>query len=277
MAKTSFKIATYNLLTAVKVFINELRGIHPSTGDKYYCPVCTAHLKYFKPIGTDYLKQLEEHAFIHPFFMLETSTITNFACPQCGSTDRDRLYALYFNERLSSYPADARLNIVDFAPQFGLRTFLKSNPRLNYRSADLYMKDVDDKVDIADMKIYKDASMDMFICSHILEYIKDDVKAMSELYRILKPGGWGIAMVPLILSIKETIEDPAKKSAHDQWQNYMDEGHIRMYSKNDFISRLERVGFKMKFLDKSHFGPDTFSKDGIQDRSILYIVEKPAS
>ncbi|MBK6634354.1 MAG: class I SAM-dependent methyltransferase [Chitinophagaceae bacterium] len=73
------------------------------------------------------------------------------------------------------------------------------------------MEGVDDKLDLQDLHLYKDHSFDVFVCSHILEHVDDDIKAMKELYRILKPGGWGIAMVPIIESVTETHEDPSIK------------------------------------------------------------------
>ncbi len=270
-----FKVATYKLLEAVKAYFKELRGIYPYTGDTYYCPVCTSNLKYFKGISHDYLKKLEDHAFIFPFFLLETSGIANFACPHCGATDRDRLFAEYFNRRLAEYSGSNKLDMLDIAPQIGLKAFFKRQPKLNYRCADLYNPDVDDKVDISDMHLYKDSSFDIFLCSHVLEYVKEDRKAMSEFFRVLRPGGWGIAMVPIIRNLEQTYEDPTKTTVAEQWEHFMDDGHVRMYAKQDFVSKLESVGFKMKFLDASYFGMDTFLKDGIQERSVLYVVEKP--
>src|ERR1035437_5376293 len=148
-----YKIATHKLFTAFKIFFNEIRGVFPYHGSKYNCPVCNTNLKYFLSIGSDYLKHLEDNAFAYPFFMLETSNISNFGCPHCKANDRDRLYALYIKKQLSESKDTGKLNLVDFAPQHGLSSFLKKNAKLNYRSADLYMKDVDDKVDITDMKL----------------------------------------------------------------------------------------------------------------------------
>ena len=71
------------------------------------------------------------------------------------------------------------------------------------------MENVDDKVDITDMTIYPDNHFDFFICSHMLEHVFDDRKALRELYRILKWGGQGILVVPIVLSIDEIDEDPS--------------------------------------------------------------------
>jgi SAM-dependent methyltransferase len=270
-----YKVATHKLLTAVKNFTNEVRGVYPYHGNKYNCPVCDANLKYFKGISYDYIKKLEDNAFVYPFFMLETSTIYNFACPHCNATDRDRLYAIYINKKLTESKPAHKLALIDFAPQNGLSVFLKKHPQINYRSADLYMENVDDKVDITDMKIYKNNTFDFFICSHVLEHVKDDKKAISELYRILKPGGSGIAMAPIMLSLNETLEEDNITSEQDRWKYYMQDDHVRLYSKKGFINKLKEGGFVVNQYDINYFGKETFAKHGIQERSVLYIVEAP--
>jgi SAM-dependent methyltransferase len=269
-----YKVAGKRFLNACDTFFKEIRGVYPYQGDKYVCPVCNTGLKYFNSIDFGYLKNLEDNAYVYPIFLLETSNLSEFSCPKCRSTDRDRLYALYFEKKLGR-SGNANYDIVDFAPQPGLRHFLKNFPGLRYRCADLYLEGVDDVVDIKDMKAYADNSKDIFVCSHVLEHIDDDKKAMSELYRILKPGGWGIAMVPIMLGIEETLEEDHIQSDSDRWKYYMQNDHVRMYSKKGFINNLKGAGFKVHELDVSFFGKDAFQKHGIQQRSVLYVVEKP--
>ncbi len=47
----------------------------------------------------------------------------------------------------------------------------------------------------------------MIICSHVLEHIVDDQKAMSELFRVLKPKCFAILQVPISKNAKETFEN----------------------------------------------------------------------
>ncbi|KKK68803.1 hypothetical protein LCGC14_2940400, partial [marine sediment metagenome] len=44
-----------------------------------------------------------------------------------------------------------------------------------------------EKIDITKI-IYENNYFDVAICSHVLEYIKDEKKALAEFYRVLKPG-----------------------------------------------------------------------------------------
>ena len=155
----------------------------------YYCPVCETRLSHFNPMPMWYLKKLDEYGYVHSIFAAETFNLFNYECPSCNAPDRDRLYALYFEQRFATMDGNKKYEFRDFGPHVALSEAIKSYPFLNYRSADLFKDNVDDKVDITNMPIYEDDSIDIFICSHVLEHVEDDRKAIAELYRILKPGG----------------------------------------------------------------------------------------
>jgi predicted SAM-dependent methyltransferase len=124
------------------------------------------------------------------------------------------------------------------------------------------------------MPIYGTESIDAFICSHVLEHVEDDRKALRELYRILKPGGWGICMVPILLTLKETLENPDWVTPEQRWKYYGQDDHVRAYSKEGFIERLVEANFEVELLGIDHFGAQSFDKHGIHPRSILYVVHK---
>lgn len=60
-------------------------------------------------------------------------------------------------------------------------------------------------MDITDIQ-YSDQSFDVIYCSHVLEHIHDDMKAMAEFFRVLRNGGWAILLVPI--RADRTFEDP---------------------------------------------------------------------
>ena len=133
---------------------------------------------------------------------------------------------------------------------------------------------MDDKVDITDLQVYGDDQFDFFLCSHVLEHVSDDRKALRELYRILKPDGKGILMVPIILSLNQTDEDPTIVDEGERWRRFGQDDHVRLYSKNDFIERVEEIGFRVYQYGKEFFGEDAFTRTGITSQSVLYVVEK---
>lgn len=93
---------------------------------------------------------------------------------------------------------------------------------------------------------YEDNSFDYIYCSHVLEHILDDIKAMKELYRILKPNGWAILNVP-IMTEGETQEDATVITEEDRMKQYGHPEHVRNYGV-DYPQRLKKAGFKVKVI-----------------------------
>lgn len=242
---------------------------------RYKCSVCGSRVNSFGPLPLDVIT----HGFSYSTDEAETCNATSYSCPRCGATDRERLYALYIQEYFGRLPLGDTTKILDFAPTPGLSSFIvKLTERLpqnfSYRTADLFMEGVDYRLDIMDMKIFEDSSFDFFICSHVLEHVFDDRKALAELYRILKPGGQGILVVPILLTAREIDEDPSVTDSAERWRRFGQYDHVRLYSKEGFLMRVGSAGFKVQQFNLKHFGRDTFKRYGITETSVLYIVEK---
>ncbi len=235
----------------------------------FFCPCCRGEHE-FLPLPRLYWYKHLEHGCIHSPYLIETINYDFYSCNNCGASDRDRLYALYF-ERLES---SKKLELLDFAPSTALSNYLNTLNFVKRRTADLYMDNVDDKIDITDMNIYKNNRFDIFICSHILEHVADDFAALNELYRILKKGGWGILMVPINLGLEKIYEPKNYDTGSERWKHFGQNDHVRMYSKAGFIERVKKAGFKINVLGLEFFGRDQFLKYGITDKSVLYIVKK---
>ena len=242
------------------------------TAGSLNCPVCGAAGVKMYPLPAYYFVQSHKYQFVHNPFFSETINFEHYNCARCGASDRDRLYALYLKEYFKSTTSEIKL--LDIAPAPSLRSFIEKFPNVAYRSMDLMMDDVDDKLDITDMHSYNAEQFDVFICSHVLEHIPDDVKAMKELYRILKKGGKGIVMVPINLQLEQTMEDPECTDVGLRWKYFGQDDHVRMYAKKDFINRLSSVGFTVQQLDKNYFSEAEFDQNGIFPTSVLYIVTK---
>jgi SAM-dependent methyltransferase len=226
-----------------------------------------------------YLNSVRQHGYRYTFEQAETLNYHNYSCPLCGASDRDRLYALYIHGYLASITTDRVIKIIDFAPSAPFSRFIQnmitlSGQNASYRTADLSMGGVDDKVDVTDMRLYDDNQFDFFICSHILEHVSDDRKALSELYRILKPQGLGILMVPIVLGLAEIDEDPSVSDESERWRRFGQYDHVRIYSKDGFIKRVKGAGFLIHQYGKESFGEKIFAQNGITNQSILYVVEK---
>ena len=256
----------------VKKIKNQLVLLNKPSGEQ--CPVCGRKKIIFEPLSDYYWQKWDSTGFIYSIFQAETLNFLNFSCSNCGASDRDRLFAIYLEPLLKG---SSNIKLLDFAPSKTLRNlFFSKFKNLEYRTADLEMPGVDDYVDIQDLAIYQDNSWDGIICSHVLEHVPDDQKALKELYRILKPEGWAVLMVPIFLDVKETheisnIDDSAEE---DRWKYFGQGDHLRMYSKADFLNRIKNAGFSVNEYGVDYFGELSFKTYGIHPRSVLYVATK---
>lgn len=236
------------------------------------CNVCGCRVR-FKSVTRSLGRTLAEYGFPYSLDDFETLNHRRYLCRVCGSSDRDRLYKLYVDRYL---PPDGVRRVVDFAPAEPLSAALRGRGDLRYRTADLMMPGVDDVVDITDMPNYADESFDFFICSHVLEHVDDDSRALGELYRILAPGGSGIIMTP-VLPEGSFDEDPAVADEGERWRRFAQGDHVRLYDRATLCARIRRHEFEIAVLDATSFGPETFSRYAIAPGSVLYVVRKPLS
>ena len=128
----------------------------------------------------------------------------NEQCPACGSLARHRALFVFLSNELAL--ADRTARVLHFAPERALQQWLSSLPRLEYLSADLESPLALVRMDITDIP-YSDARFDLIICSHVLEHVADDQRAIRELYRVLVGGGEAIVQVPI--RGEQTFEDPS--------------------------------------------------------------------
>jgi SAM-dependent methyltransferase len=242
-------------------------------GDRYACPICGVRLRAFKPIWRSYWIHCQQYEYVHAPLTMETFNVGAFSCPSCNAFDRERLTALYLTQAFRTFDPQRRYRVIEFAPAHALHRMIRTYRFIEYRSADLLSNRVDDHVDLADCP-YADGSVDVFLCSHVLEHINDDRKAMRELHRILAAGGFGIVLVPLFAGVEETHEDPAITSLEDRAKYFGAGDHVRQYGKRDFIARLTAAGFRVEQLGIDHFGAEAFRSAGIAANSVLYVVHK---
>lgn len=135
------------------------------------------------------------------------------------------------------------------------------------------MENVTFTSDIQNMKDIADESYDYIICSHVLEHVQDDRKAMRELFRILKQNGFCLFLVPIALDMKE-IDEEWGLSEEENWRRFGQNDHCRRYAKQGLLERLQAEGFTVHALDKDFFGNALFYENGFTDTSVLYVLTK---
>lgn len=230
-----------------------------------YCPFCERYSTKFLPAGFD-IPVLKEKNVVGGGYRL------NAKCPNCGSIDRERLIYLYLRNKSQLFYKN--LKVLHVAPEARLQKVFMAQPNIEYLSADLSSPLAAAQMDITDIK-YEDNYFDVVICNHVLEHISDDRKAMAELYRVLKPGGWAILQVPISLSLNQTYEDPLVVSQEERERIFGQNDHIRIYAK-DYKDRLEEVGFFVEIYSfANEFGESAIRKYVLSKDENIYICSKP--
>lgn len=199
----------------------------PST--QVICPCCGGHFAEFLPYGN--------------------TARPNAKCPKCGSKARHRLLWLYLHEKTNFF--SDTLRVLHFAPEKRFKKFFTTLPNLTYVGADLRPNRAMVVTDITDAA-FKGESFDVILCSHVLEHVTDDRRAMNELFRVLKSGGWAIIQSPTDPGRDQTFEDPEILLPEDRERVFGHSDHVRIYGK-DYQSRLEGAGFTVRM--------DTYARD----------------
>lgn len=205
---------TKNLLWSIYIPVAKI-WFH---GSKFYCPICGGNVRKFLTQGII----PREHVM----------------CPVCKSLERHRLTWLFLQRRTNLFN-DANKKMLHVAPERMFEYKFKQVRNLRYITADLYDPRVMVKMDITNIEL-PDNSFDVIYCSHVFEHISDDRKAMSELYRILKPNGWAVLLVPI--TTDSTFEDPTITDPQKREELFGQHDHVRRYGP-DYVDRLGDAGF----------------------------------
>lgn len=202
----------------------------------------------------------------------ETINKKEYLCPVCGASDRDRLI-ISFLETANLQKAPENFRVLQFAPAKSIESWIRLHcPHVQYESTDLFMDGVTFQSDIQNMDMVPDAAYDFIICSHVLEHVKDDRKALQEMKRILKPDGKIVFLVPIDLNAS-FIDEEWGLSEEENRRRFGQGDCCRRYSKAGMIERIE-AEFCVHCLGKDFFGADVFFQDGLTDTSTLYVLTK---
>ena len=189
------------------------------------CPICGSRYRRFMPYG--YVTSREDAL-----------------CPHCLALERHRMIWLWLKESSDLFEGYPRL--LHIAPEVSLMRHFKRHYRdnRNYITADLESPLADLHFDVQNIPL-EDESVDVIICNHLLEHVEDDRRAMAELYRILKHGGWGIMLVPEERDRATTFEDDTITDPEERTRLFGQYDHRRIYGR-DYDERLRAAGFRVE-------------------------------
>lgn len=169
----------------------------------------------------------------------------NVLSPSTLSLERHRLLWLYLKNKTDFFTAHYK--VLHFAPEQAFYKRFKKLQHIEYTTTDLHSPLADVKADICHLP-FKDNSFDVVLCNHVLEHVPEDIRAMQELYRILKPKGWGIFQIPQDLKRKTTFEDNTITDKKERAKIFGQYDHVRIYGR-DYFDKLRSVGFTVKEVD----------------------------
>jgi len=157
-------------------------------------------------------------------------------CPRCRSHPRHRAIAL-----LLARGDVAGRRLLHFAPEPLFDPVFARLTAIERVTADLHIP-AHLRLDITEMDL-PDRSFELILCSHVLEHVPDDRAAMSELYRVLSPGGLALVLTPYRPD-RPTYEDPSITKPLDRMVAFGQQDHVRIYG-NDLADRLSGAGFEV--------------------------------
>ena len=108
---------------------------------------------------------------------------------------------------------------------------------------------------------FSNTQFDVILCSNVLEHIKNDKAAISKIFRVLKPDGFALILVPI--GGEKTFEDPTI-SPEDHAKYYGCSAHVRLYGL-DIKDKLELAGFKVKI----DYFAKTISSDKLKNTGLI--------
>ena len=224
-------------------------------GERFRCPICGHGFRRMLPYG--YVEVRE-----------------NALCPSCLSLERHRLLWLYLQRETTLFEEHPRM--LHVAPEACLMKHLRKHYagcRERYVTADLESPLADLHFDIQEIPL-PDESFDAVICNHRLEHVADDRRALGEIFRILRPGGWGVLLAPVDYNRAATFEDDTVVDPAQRTRLFGQYDHRRVYGR-DYPDRLREAGFEAAEIDYRLQLTAAERRRYALSAERLYIVRKP--
>ncbi len=223
-------------------------------GNNVVCTCCKSRFREFAPFGDSRRK--------------------NAWCPKCESLERHRLLWMYFENRTNLYKSP--LKVLHIAPETVFFHLFRKQKNIDYHPGDIYPHLYPKGTVYFDLLNHDlpDNSFDVIICNHVFQYIEDDKKAMQNIYKLMKKGGWGIMQVPIDTTRSVTYEDNSITDPLEREKAFGLKEHVRYYS-YDYADKLRNAGFNVTVDDyTAQFTEQEIYKYGFWKGDAVYYCTK---
>jgi SAM-dependent methyltransferase len=218
-------------------------------GKNCYCPVCESYIHRYEAFGH----------------------LTRSWCPVCSSMRWQRFGWLFLKKRTNLFDGIPK-KMLHIAPEVSFEPRLKQVTNLDYLTGDLFDPNVMVKMDVTDIP-FPNNSFDTIFCSHVMEHIPNDRKALKEFFRVLNCDGWAVFIVPIRLD-RLTDEDLTVTDPKEREKRFGQYDHVRFYGR-DFEERLQEAGFKVTLVKASDLLEiDRLEFLGLREKEVLFYCQK---
>jgi SAM-dependent methyltransferase len=222
-------------------------------GNKVECPVCEKSFSKFLPYG--YVNQRD-----------------SVLCPYDLTLERHRLMWLYLKNE-SDFFTKPNLNVLHIAPEQCFYKLFKNQKNLNYLTGDIESPLADLHFDLHQIPLDEN-KFDVVFCNHVLEHVTDAKQCMNELFRVMKPGGFGIFQVPQDFSREVTYEDPTIITPEEREKHFWQYDHVRLFGL-DYPNWLRDAGFTVEEYDPElNLTIEQIKRFRLMKNEVLYIAYK---
>jgi len=223
-------------------------------GNNVECPVCERKFSKFLSYGSNVAHR------------------ENVLCPYDLTLERHRLMWLYLKNE-SNFFSTNELNVLHIAPEQCFHKTFKNQENLNYLTGDLMSPIADMHFDLHDIPL-EDNRFDVVFCNHVMEHVDDALRCMQELFRVMKPGGWGILQVPQDMTRAETYEDKSITSPEAREKHFWQYDHVRLFGR-DYPDWLRKAGWEVaEYNPTEHFSAELIERYRLMKNEVMYIVTK---
>jgi SAM-dependent methyltransferase len=222
-------------------------------GRAVYCTVCEHTYRQFLPYG-------------------RINTRSNALCPNCLSLERHRLIYLYLREKTDFF--SKKKHVLHIAPEACFISRFEKIHEENYITADIESPLAKVKMDIHQIP-FEENRFDVVLCNHVLEHVRDDIQAMREIKRVLKPGGFAILQVPFFSPMMEkTYSDNSITDKREREKAFGQDDHVRKYG-YDYSKRIDESGLiSMEEMFVNELSEAQRKEYGLAKGEIIYIGKK---